>query len=313
MRWTARRNKTKLVGESLVRRCWRGLDVPAVDLSERAVRRLRRRVPTTSLARTRPRTYTFTTGARREDEADQQDLGRSPRPPATAPARRSRHRDTSSRSTRPPRTCRATPRSRTCTCTTESRARPVWSARPQAASPAMGGPRAMRPRSPPTGCSWPSTRPPTTFPAKTSSRTSTSAARCGSRGASSACPSCPRWRRSAASSSPARRAPDRSGAGAGRAVVAASAAARARGRVAGRRIEVMGRRGKYLIVGLEGERLLVMHLRMTGNCCWPDGAGGAPALYESDADARLLRACSSWMTARSCGSRTRGGSGTAWC
>jgi formamidopyrimidine-DNA glycosylase len=33
----------------------------------------------------------------------------------------------------------------------------------------------------------------------------------------------------------------------------------------GRRIEGVGRRGKYLILELDGERFLVMHLRMTGN------------------------------------------------
>ena len=36
----------------------------------------------------------------------------------------------------------------------------------------------------------------------------------------------------------------------------------------GRRIEAIGRRGKYLILALEGERFLVMHLRMTGNLLW---------------------------------------------
>ncbi|HEX4734436.1 MAG TPA: DNA-formamidopyrimidine glycosylase family protein, partial [Thermoleophilaceae bacterium] len=35
--------------------------------------------------------------------------------------------------------------------------------------------------------------------------------------------------------------------------------------VAGRRIERLDRRGKYLIVALEDEVFLVMHLRMTGN------------------------------------------------
>jgi formamidopyrimidine-DNA glycosylase len=36
----------------------------------------------------------------------------------------------------------------------------------------------------------------------------------------------------------------------------------------GRRIIGIGRRGKYLIVELDGERFLVMHLRMTGNFLW---------------------------------------------
>ncbi|MGH2980310.1 MAG: bifunctional DNA-formamidopyrimidine glycosylase/DNA-(apurinic or apyrimidinic site) lyase, partial [Solirubrobacterales bacterium] len=39
-------------------------------------------------------------------------------------------------------------------------------------------------------------------------------------------------------------------------------------RLAGRRIAALRRRGKYLIVDLEGDRHLVMHLRMTGNLLW---------------------------------------------
>jgi formamidopyrimidine-DNA glycosylase len=39
-------------------------------------------------------------------------------------------------------------------------------------------------------------------------------------------------------------------------------------RLRGRRIEDVGRRGKYLVLGLDGERFLVMHLRMTGNLLW---------------------------------------------
>ena len=35
--------------------------------------------------------------------------------------------------------------------------------------------------------------------------------------------------------------------------------------VAGATIERLGRRGKYILMGLAGERTLVMHLRMTGN------------------------------------------------
>jgi formamidopyrimidine-DNA glycosylase len=76
--------------------------------------------------------------------------------------------------------------------------------------------------------------------------------------------------------------------------------------IAGRRIESVGRRGKYLVVGLEGDRSLVMHLRMTGNLLLrpPTLAGegdaaldlmeatrlGAPRLYESHPEARHLRA-----------------------
>jgi formamidopyrimidine-DNA glycosylase len=40
---------------------------------------------------------------------------------------------------------------------------------------------------------------------------------------------------------------------------------------AGRSIESVGRRGKYLLLGLEGDRWLVMHLRMTGNLLLVDG------------------------------------------
>jgi formamidopyrimidine-DNA glycosylase len=50
--------------------------------------------------------------------------------------------------------------------------------------------------------------------------------------------------------------------------------------VAGRRIESVGRRGKYLLVRIEGGRWLVMHLRMTGNIVL-----GAPR-----PDVRFLRA-----------------------
>jgi formamidopyrimidine-DNA glycosylase len=49
--------------------------------------------------------------------------------------------------------------------------------------------------------------------------------------------------------------------------------------IAGRRIESLGRRGKYLLVGLEGDRWLLMHLRMTGNLL----------LHEGEADPRYLR------------------------
>lgn len=51
-------------------------------------------------------------------------------------------------------------------------------------------------------------------------------------------------------------------------------------RITGRLIESTRRRGKYLIVGLEGGRNLVMHLRMTGNLL----------LADPDPDDRFLRA-----------------------
>jgi formamidopyrimidine-DNA glycosylase len=49
----------------------------------------------------------------------------------------------------------------------------------------------------------------------------------------------------------------------------------------GERIESLGRRGKYLLMELEGERFLVMHLRMTGNLLWvsvQDDLPGRPYL-----------------------------------
>ena len=73
--------------------------------------------------------------------------------------------------------------------------------------------------------------------------------------------------------------------------------------VTGRAIESVGRRGKYLLLGLEGSRSLVMHLRMTGNLLLRPAGGegaealdlmdarfGAPRLYESHPEARHLRA-----------------------
>jgi formamidopyrimidine-DNA glycosylase len=43
--------------------------------------------------------------------------------------------------------------------------------------------------------------------------------------------------------------------------------------VAGRRIEAMERRGKYLLLRLEGDRTLAIHLRMTGNLLLDTGDG----------------------------------------
>ncbi len=72
--------------------------------------------------------------------------------------------------------------------------------------------------------------------------------------------------------------------------------------VAGRRIESVDRRGKYLLVRLDDRSALIMHLRMTGNLVRrppdaPAAAGrlaeprfGGPRLYETDPDARHLRA-----------------------
>jgi formamidopyrimidine-DNA glycosylase len=57
--------------------------------------------------------------------------------------------------------------------------------------------------------------------------------------------------------------------------------------VEGRTIEGLGRRGKYLMLGLDGEQTLVMHLRMTGNLILvEDGTALDPSqgrrLYESE-------------------------------
>src|SRR5512146_91300 len=43
------------------------------------------------------------------------------------------------------------------------------------------------------------------------------------------------------------------------------------GAVSGRTIESLGRRGKYLLLGLDGGQTLVMHLRMTGNLVLVEG------------------------------------------
>jgi formamidopyrimidine-DNA glycosylase len=67
--------------------------------------------------------------------------------------------------------------------------------------------------------------------------------------------------------------------------------------VAGSRIEGLGRRGKYLLLALGGERTLVMHLRMTGNLVLVEGEekldpSEGRRLYESErsTSARHLRA-----------------------
>jgi formamidopyrimidine-DNA glycosylase len=66
---------------------------------------------------------------------------------------------------------------------------------------------------------------------------------------------------------------------------------------AGARIRGLGRRGKYLLLGLDDERTLVMHLRMTGNLVLVDGASKLDPsigrrLYEGERSAseRHLRA-----------------------
>jgi formamidopyrimidine-DNA glycosylase len=65
--------------------------------------------------------------------------------------------------------------------------------------------------------------------------------------------------------------------------------------LAGRRIESVGRRGKYLVLGLDGGDALAMHLRMTGNLLLRPSTGearrlGGERLYEGSPEARYLRA-----------------------
>jgi formamidopyrimidine-DNA glycosylase len=72
--------------------------------------------------------------------------------------------------------------------------------------------------------------------------------------------------------------------------------------IEGREIEAVGRRGKYLLFRLEGDRTLALHLRMTGNLLLrPPEAGdevadlmeqrlGGPRLYDSHPQLRYLRA-----------------------
>ncbi len=67
--------------------------------------------------------------------------------------------------------------------------------------------------------------------------------------------------------------------------------------VAGARIAGLGRRGKYLLLGLDGDRTLVMHLRMTGNLVLVEGGdvldpSEGMRLYEGErsTSARHLRA-----------------------
>jgi formamidopyrimidine-DNA glycosylase len=67
--------------------------------------------------------------------------------------------------------------------------------------------------------------------------------------------------------------------------------------VGGATIERLGRRGKYILMGLDGERTLVMHLRMTGNLILREGEemldpSEGRRLYESErsTEERHLRA-----------------------
>jgi formamidopyrimidine-DNA glycosylase len=72
--------------------------------------------------------------------------------------------------------------------------------------------------------------------------------------------------------------------------------------VAGREVTAVARRGKYLLLGLEGGRTLALHLRMTGNLLLRDpregatadlmksAAAGGPRLYESRPEPSHVRA-----------------------
>ena len=67
--------------------------------------------------------------------------------------------------------------------------------------------------------------------------------------------------------------------------------------VDGRLIESLGRRGKYLIVSLEGDVHLVMHLRMTGNLLLADPEPPYLRVRFSDAAVRPTGCCSSTCAA----------------
>jgi formamidopyrimidine-DNA glycosylase len=68
--------------------------------------------------------------------------------------------------------------------------------------------------------------------------------------------------------------------------------------IAGRTIEAVERRGKYLLLRLEGGRTLAMHLRMTGNILLDEDVSdegdprrlGGERLYEGSPELRYLRA-----------------------
>jgi formamidopyrimidine-DNA glycosylase len=72
--------------------------------------------------------------------------------------------------------------------------------------------------------------------------------------------------------------------------------------LAGRRVEAVERRGKYLLIGLDGGRTLAMHLRMTGNLLLREPGDGVvadlmetepldgPRLYEATPQLKYIRA-----------------------
>ena len=59
---------------------------------------------------------------------------------------------------------------------------------------------------------------------------------------------------------------------------------------AGRTITSVGRRGKYILIGLDDGSTLVMHLRMTGNLVLDERRLGGERLYDAEPDERHLRA-----------------------
>ncbi|MCB0875614.1 MAG: bifunctional DNA-formamidopyrimidine glycosylase/DNA-(apurinic or apyrimidinic site) lyase [Solirubrobacterales bacterium] len=66
------------------------------------------------------------------------------------------------------------------------------------------------------------------------------------------------------------------------------------GRLVGREIVAVGRRGKYLLVGLDDGSTLLMHLRMTGNLLLAERGEarrfGGERLYESSIEPKYLKA-----------------------
>src|SRR5829696_10408114 len=79
--------------------------------------------------------------------------------------------------------------------------------------------------------------------------------------------------------------------------------------VGGREVNEVARRGKYLLIGLDGGRTLAIHLRMTGNLLLRDSEHGetadlmkterlgGPRLYESAPSRSTSAPALSWTTA----------------
>ena len=58
--------------------------------------------------------------------------------------------------------------------------------------------------------------------------------------------------------------------------------------VSGREVEAVNRRGKYLLIELDGERTLAIHLRMTGNLFLGEGGDHVRARFELDDGRELI-------------------------